>query len=54
MVWNKIISNVNYLINVNSTHPFLFKPNNYSIETIIIKSKDKLIDLNKKNHILSF
>ena len=53
IVWNNVISKVNYLTNINSTHLFLFKSSNYSIESIIIKSNDKLIDLNnKKSHSL--
>ena len=34
IVWNNVISKVNYLTNINSTHLFLFKSSNYSIESI--------------------
>ena len=52
MVWDRVISKANYLINVDKTHLFLFKCHNNSIESIIVKSNDKLIDLkNEKSHL---
>ena len=51
IVWDRVISKANYLINVDSTHLFLFKSHNNSIESIVIKSNHKSIDLkNDKSH----
>ncbi len=51
IVWDRVISRVNYLINTDKTHLFLFKCHNNSIKSIIVKSNDKLIDLkNEKSH----
>ena len=52
-VWNKVLSKVNYLNNISSSHIFLFKCNKNSIDSIVIKSNDNQIDF-KKSETHSF
>jgi len=46
LVWEDVLSKIKFIETISSTHLFLFKCNNSSIDSIIIKSSDPSINLN--------
>lgn len=46
LVWDDILQKVKFIENISSTHLFLFKCNENSIDSIIIKSSESSINLN--------
>ncbi len=49
IVWDDILNKVNYIENISATHLFLFKCNEKSIESIIIKSNDSSINFKSED-----